>query len=113
MRNINIIIIIIIIIIKSGVILSKLTETKLRFFRQSKVFTQQADNRIGRKYKKAMYRAYTDDTFTTEIERDSDTKHLGIMGPIIYAEVGDTIEVVFKNNATRHYSIHPHGVFYM
>jgi FtsP/CotA-like multicopper oxidase with cupredoxin domain len=27
-------------------------------------------------------------------------------------EVGDTIRVVFKNNATHPYSLHPHGVFY-
>lgn len=34
------------------------------------------------------------------------------MGPMIKAEVGDTIEVVFKNLATRQYSIHPHGILY-
>ena len=28
------------------------------------------------------------------------------------AEVGDTIRILFKNNATRPYSMHPHGVFY-
>ena len=33
-------------------------------------------------------------------------------GPVIRAEVGDTIRVVFKNKANRPYSIHPHGVFY-
>ena len=38
--------------------------------------------------------------------------HLGILGPVLPAEVGDTIKVVFKNNASRPYSIHPHGVFY-
>ena len=34
------------------------------------------------------------------------------MGPMIKAEVGDTIEVVFKNLATRPYSVHPHGILY-
>ncbi len=35
------------------------------------------------------------------------------MGPIIHAEVCDTIKVVFKNNSMEHdYSVHPHGVFY-
>ena len=31
---------------------------------------------------------------------------------MIKAEVGDTIEVVFKNLAARDYSIHPHGILY-
>jgi manganese oxidase len=34
------------------------------------------------------------------------------MGPILRAEVGDTIKVVFKNNATHPFSMHPHGVVY-
>ena len=37
---------------------------------------------------------------------------MGLLGPILRAEVGDTIKVVFKNNASRPYSVHPHGVFY-
>ncbi|PYV48720.1 MAG: hypothetical protein DMG94_02750 [Acidobacteria bacterium] len=44
--------------------------------------------------------------------RSEDWVHLGILGPVLRAEVGDTIKVVFKNNASRPYSIHPHGVFY-
>ncbi|NXQ25421.1 HEPH protein, partial [Alaudala cheleensis] len=36
----------------------------------------------------------------------------GFLGPVIRAEVGDTIEVYLKNFATRPYTIHPHGVFY-
>ena len=36
----------------------------------------------------------------------------GDLGPLIRAEVGDTIRIVFRNNATRPYSMHPHGVFY-
>ena len=35
-----------------------------------------------------------------------------MLGPLIRAEVGDTIKVFFKNNGTRPYSVHPHGVFY-
>src|SRR4029450_495723 len=38
--------------------------------------------------------------------------HLGALAPLIRAEVGDTITVVFKNNASRAYSIHPPGVLY-
>ncbi len=32
-------------------------------------------------------------------------EYLGLLGPILRAEVGDTIKVVFKNNASRPYSI--------
>jgi manganese oxidase len=67
---------------------------------------------IGSSYRKAIYREYTDATFSTLKPRPSDDAYLGFVGPIIRAEVGDTIHVVFKNNATRPYSIHPHGVFY-
>lgn len=31
------------------------------------------------------------------------------LGPIIRAEVGDVILVIFKNLASRPYCIHPHG----
>lgn len=33
-------------------------------------------------------------------------------GPVLRAEEKDTIRVVFKNKATRPYSIQPHGVQY-
>jgi len=71
-----------------------------------------APNHIGPIYHKAMYREYTDETFRTLKVRPPDQQYLGLLGPIIHAEVGDTIKVVFKNNASRPYSIHPHGVFY-
>ena len=67
---------------------------------------------VGYKYKKAIYREYTDGTFTKLKQRSARWQHLGILGPLIRAEVGDTIKVVFKNNAQRPFSIHPHGVFY-
>ena len=37
---------------------------------------------------------------------------MGVLGPFIRAEVGDIIKVVFRNNASREYSIHPQGVRY-
>jgi FtsP/CotA-like multicopper oxidase with cupredoxin domain len=67
---------------------------------------------IGRVYKKALFREYTDATFTTLKARPSEWTHLGLLGPLIRAEVGDTINVIFKNHASRPYSMHPHGVFY-
>ncbi|KAI9322306.1 Cupredoxin [Dichotomocladium elegans] len=36
----------------------------------------------------------------------------GLMGPILRAEVGDTIKVHFFNRAAHNFSMHPHGVFY-
>jgi manganese oxidase len=67
---------------------------------------------IGNLYRKAVYREYTDATFQTLKPRLPNDAYLGILGPIIHVEVGDVIKVFFKNQASRPYSIHPHGVFY-
>jgi hephaestin len=75
-------------------------------------FTRQGPHHIGSVYRKALYREYTDATFRALKPRPEDQAYLGILGPIIHAEVGDTIKVVFKNNASRPYSMHPHGVLY-
>jgi hephaestin len=78
----------------------------------SAAYTQSGPNRIGRVYRKALYREYTDGTFTTRKPRLPEDEYLGLLGPILRAEVGETIKVVFKNTASRTYSMHPHGVFY-
>ena len=75
-------------------------------------FAVASDYRMGRKFKKALYFEYTDDTFTTRVERGADWEHLGWLGPLLRAEVGDTIRIVFKNNTQFPASMHPHGVFY-
>ena len=67
---------------------------------------------LGRIYKKTLFREYTDATFSTLKPRLPQWEHLGILGPMIRAEVGDTIQVVFKNNAKHPHSVHPHGVIY-
>ncbi len=77
-----------------------------------KLYVDNTSNRIGKIYLKAQYREYTDGTFTTLKPVPDKWEHLGILGPVIHAEVGDTIKVVFKNNARFPYGIHPHGVFY-
>jgi FtsP/CotA-like multicopper oxidase with cupredoxin domain len=77
-----------------------------------KAFTESGPHRIGRVYKKAVYREYTDATFTTLKPRPPQEAYLGILGPILRGAVGDTIKVVFKNNATHPFSMHPHGVRY-
>ncbi len=82
------------------------------FDKMDDVYMQRGPHRIGRVYRKAIYREYTDRSFTTLKVRPPGERYLGILGPIIHAEVGDTIKVVFRNNATRPYSMHPHGVLY-
>nr|XP_039251015.1 hephaestin-like protein isoform X2 [Styela clava] len=73
------------------------------------VFIAGGPNRIGSKYWKAIYRQYTDDTYTNEIPKD---QTLGFLGPTIIGEVGDQITIYAKNYASRNYSMHPHGVQY-
>jgi len=86
--------------------------TGTQFHGQTTIWTEKTKDRIGKVYRKAMFREYTDDTFTTEKKRPKEWEHLGILGPLIRAEVGDTIVIHFQNNATQAYSIHPHGVSY-
>lgn len=69
-------------------------------------------DRIGRVYTKSVFREYTDATFTTPVPRPELWRHLGLLGPVLHAEVGDTIRVVFMNHTSRPASMHPHGVFY-
>jgi manganese oxidase len=38
---------------------------------------------------------------------------MGLLGPVIRAEMGDSIVVVFKNNSDFDVSVHPHGVRYL
>ena len=77
-----------------------------------KAITQSGPHRIGRVYKKAVYHEYTDATFSTLKMRGPDEQYLGILGPVLRGAVGDTIKVVFKNNGTHPFSMHPHGVLY-
>ena len=63
-------------------------------------------------FTKAVYHEYTDATFQTRKPRSPEWEHLGILGPLIRAEVGDTVKVVFKNNTGRLCSMHPHGLSY-
>jgi FtsP/CotA-like multicopper oxidase with cupredoxin domain len=78
----------------------------------AKTYVENGPDRIGKVYRKALYREYTDDSFRTPKPATPDTEHLGVLGPIVRAEVGDTIKFVFHNNLDRPLSVHPHGVFY-
>jgi len=61
------------------------------------------------KWAKTRYIEYTDATFST---RKPQPEWLGILGPVIRAEVGDTILVDFINRSQAPHSIHPHGLRY-
>src|ERR1044071_560852 len=76
------------------------------------LFTKQGPQQIGSKSKKALYREYTDASFRTLKARPASDAYLGFLGPVIRAEVGDTIKITFKNNGTHPFSMHPHGVLY-
>jgi hephaestin len=82
------------------------------FTEDEDVFVQNAPDRVGPVYEKSLYREYTDGSFTTLKPRLEQWEHLGDLGPAIQAEVGDTIEVTFRNNTPYPASIHAHGLFY-
>jgi hypothetical protein len=82
------------------------------FDRVAATYVRPGRGRIGSRYVKCLYRAYADSTFRQLQERPADERYLGLLGPVIRAEVGDTIKVVFRNACPFAASIHPHGVFY-
>lgn len=63
-------------------------------------------------FRKAVYHQYVDASFSVLTQRPAEWEHLGILGPLIRAEVGDTIKIVFKNNTKIFCSMHPHGLAY-
>ena len=76
------------------------------------MWTKRGPTTIGTTYKKALFREYTDGTFSTLKARPTEWEHMGFLGPVIRAEVGDSIRVVFRNNGSHPFSVHPHGVIY-
>lgn len=61
------------------------------------------------KWNKTRFIEYTDATFSV---RKPQPEWLGILGPVIRAEMGDSIEVEFLNRTHVPHSIHPHGLRY-
>lgn len=73
----------------------------------------EAQSSVRDRYIKAIYREYTDETFKVLKPRQPEWEHLGILGPLIRAEVGDTIKVTFRNNTKLPFlSMHAHGLAY-
>ena len=100
------------------------------FNAEQRVFLDPAPDRIGHIYRKAVYRSYTPHwghvldgpnevldpaTGQRRILRPagSPEEHLGLLGPLLRAEVGDVIVVHFRNETRFPVSVHPHGVFYL
>ena len=77
------------------------------------LYTERRGGRIGRVHTKAVYVEYTDGTFATQKRKAAAWAHTGLLGPVLRAEVGDVIRIIFKNKASRPYSLHPHGVLYL
>ncbi|XDV30260.1 hypothetical protein PO909_033215 [Leuciscus waleckii] len=73
-------------------------------------YLRQGSQRIGKTYKKAVFTQYKDGTFKERAEEKQRKKELGILGPVIRAQIRDVIKIVFKNKASRPYSIYPHGL---
>uniref|UniRef100_A0A8C7ILX6 ferroxidase n=1 Tax=Oncorhynchus kisutch TaxID=8019 RepID=A0A8C7ILX6_ONCKI len=73
-------------------------------------YLKRSPERIGQKYKKAVYTQYKDAKFTERAENKQRKMEVGIIGPVIRAQIHDVIKIVFKNMATRPYSIYPHGL---
>ena len=63
----------------------------------------------GTTWPKTRYVEYTDTSFSTPKEQPP---WLGLLGPIIRAEVGDTILVDFLNRSAKPHGMHPHGLRY-
>ncbi len=82
------------------------------FIGLEEMWTKRGPTQIGTKYKKAIFREYTDSSFQTLKPRLAEWEHLGMLGPVIRAEVGDSIRVIFRNHGSHPFSMHPHGVFY-
>ena len=65
---------------------------------------------LGWTYHKIVYREYTDATFTTQVKAPATERYMGLVGPTIHAEVGDTVVIVFRNLARLPLDIAPNGV---
>ena len=67
-------------------------------------YLKQSPTRIGQKYKKAVYTQYKNESFTERMETKQRKNELGILGPVIRAQIRDVITV-------RSGSVHVEAVF--
>ena len=64
--------------------------TRKPFDEVADTYVKNGPGRIGSKYEKCLYRGYTDVSFKHRESRPADERYLGLLGPVIRAEVGDT-----------------------
>lgn len=64
------------------------------------LFAARGSGLVGSTFAKCLYRGYPDASFGVPQERPESEAHLGYLGPVIRAEVGDRITVVFRNNCS-------------
>jgi len=72
--------------------------------------SQLAPSSLGWKFHLLVYREYTDSSFKTLAQRPASEQYLGIAGPLMHAEVGDSIVVVFKNHTRFPLNMRPNGL---
>ena len=68
-------------------------------------FVGSGTSRIGGRYFKCLYIAYTDGTFSAKAPSQAKWQHLGFLGLALHAEVGDSITVSFRNPCTKNASM--------
>lgn len=74
--------------------LKQIVLNKCHYYRFSDVDAENTDDASqGTVYKKVVFRKYLDSTFTKRDPRGEHEEHLGILGPVIRAEVDDVIQV--------------------
>ena len=67
--------------------------TGAAFADRENVYLANGPDRIGRINRKSVFREYTDATFTRLLPRSDAWQHLGLLGPVIHAEVGVTLHL--------------------
>lgn len=73
---------------------SKLNKPSIFLCRDFKnQYLRQSSARIGGKYKKAVYTMYSNESFTERVENKQRKNELGILGPVIRAQIRDVIKV--------------------
>ncbi|KAI9281863.1 Cupredoxin [Sporodiniella umbellata] len=68
-------------------------------------FLVESESQVGSVYAKAFYRQYSDASFRSLIPHDPS---LGVLGPILRAEAGDTVKIHFLNRARYSHSLFPY-----
>ncbi|KAM3910490.1 coagulation factor VIII-like [Leptodactylus fuscus] len=69
---------------------------------------QQENGDKRTQFTKAVYREFTDSRFTHP--KISEIPGTGILGPVLRGEIGDQIQIVFKNMAHHPFNIYPQGL---